>query len=1161
MQTNPFLFYHKREVAGTRPRYNPLERAFNTTALTVLKNDGVRIIMIEVSRTPEAERRRTTCDTTQEVTRIIAGSDPFLHDGMMRCNEVTDREEIPSMKRLRNHEVLYFAAICGLCLLNTTISLYGQAATASISGRVTDASGAVIAGAPVTIRNVGTTFVQTASTDAQGRYSVPDLPIGTYQVQASKTGFQTAVRSNIVLEVGSSPVVDFQLAVGQASQTVEVSAAVSQVETTTAAVSSLVNQTQMRELPLNGRDFEQLILLAPGVSTYPAGGESALTSVAPAYSIAGTRPEGYANMLDGENMLNWWQRNAGGNVTGTSLGIEGIAEFQTLTGTYGAQYGGNGGAINAVSKSGTNDIHGSAYEFLRNSDLDSRSFFDGPSVPPFRRNQFGFSLGGPIKKNKVFFFANYEGIQQVLDTTYVNYVPTPALLQGIVYTLNPATKTYSSQTYPVNPASAAMLAIYPAPNGGLLNGNPDIGINNYVGAQTSPENFFLGRVDWNISDNDSFFTRYQIDYGDRTTYANFGAWPTYDVTHNNFLAMGERHIFSPNLINQLNAYWTRPLSSETQPTTHPAFQVFTPERQDVEITTPSGLTGLGSAYINPFQYMENKYSARDDLSWIKGSHTISMGLGFRRDQLNFFADTYENGNYIFTSLPSFLMGDPFEFTSAPNGQTNALRGMRTIMLTPYIQDDWKVSNRLTLNFGLRYEWESNPVEVNGLLHNVVGPPFGTGYVNVPHAFATNPANFNFDPRAGLAWDVFGDHKTSLRAGFGIYHDVYQTYTFGSAYKSNPPFLTENQFFGATDPNWPIPFIGGGAPPLPSQTTGLFYGTNTTPYSLEYTVSIQRELPWNTLFTVGYQGTRGVHLIAFHDFNAPEPGLTPNGVMTFVHQTGVNPTTGAPVYAQNPRPDPNFGSLDMTDPTSYSSYNALDVALEHKVSANLVFQFSYTYSHCIDSAYTFAGLGGNNGSSAITNPYDWNTDRGNCSFDLRQNISANAVYLLPFHGNRWKEGWQFTVIQAYHTGVPFTLTEGDQADLGNNFDSERPNYVSGCNVYANQNVHAWYNTACFTPSAYGTIGNLGRNNVVGPGYVDTDFGVLKNTRINERFTLEFRAELFNIFNNVNFGLPSGAVFNAASASNGYQASPNVTGNTINTIVGNARQTQFSLKLLF
>ncbi len=266
-----------------------------------------------------------------------------------------------------------------------------QAQTASVSGTVTDSSGAAVPGASIELRNTATGATRTVVTDNQGRYSVPELNIGTYELRGSKTGFETTVRSGVTLTVGAAPVVDIQLPVGQATQTVTVSAEASQVETTNAAVSSLVNQTQMRELPLNGRNFEQLILLAPGVATYPAGGSSALTSVANAYSIAGTRPEGYANTLDGEDVVNWWQRNAGGDVTGTSLGIDSIAEFQTLTGTYGAQYGGNGGAIIAVTKSGTNDFHGSLYEFFRNSALDSRGFFDAGSPPPFRRNQFGAS--------------------------------------------------------------------------------------------------------------------------------------------------------------------------------------------------------------------------------------------------------------------------------------------------------------------------------------------------------------------------------------------------------------------------------------------------------------------------------------------------------------------------------------------------------------------------------------------------------------------------------------------------------------------------------------------------------------------------------------------------------------------------------------------------
>ena len=1058
------------------------------------------------------------------------------------------------MSRFRNRQVLWCAAIFCLALLALPASLFGQAATASISGTVTDSTGAAVPGAAITVRNTGTSATVSAATDTQGRYSVPDLPIGNYEVRVAKTGFQTSVRSGIALTVGSSPVVDVQLPIGQTQETVTVEANAAQVETTNSAVSALVNQTQMRELPLNGRNFEQLILLAPGVATYPAGGSSALTSVANAFSISGTRPEGYANMLDGESMLNWWQRNAGGDVTGTSLGIDSIAEFQTLTGTYGAQYGGNGGAINAVSKSGTNDFHGSAYEFFRNSAMDARGFFDAGSPPPFRRNQFGASLGGPIKKDKVFFFVNYEGIQQVLDTTYVNFVPSPAVHQGIV----------SGQQYPVHPASAAMLALYPLPNGPLI--NSDVGIFTYVGAQQSPENFGLSRVDWTISGTDALFARWEIDYGTRTNYTGLGLWPTFDVTHNNFLTVGERHIFSPTITNQFTSSYSRPVTGETQPTQHAALELFTPARQDAYIALPNGIAPLGSSFINPFQYIQNKFTEKDDLTWIKGSHTISAGISFRREQLNPYAYTYWNGFYIFTSLPNFLTGNPLSFTGAPNGGTDTNRAERLISLEPYIQDDWKINSRLTLNIGLRYGFESNPVEIHNNFYNVVGPPFGTQFQHVPNAYVSNPSVHNLDPRLGLAWDVAGDHKTSVRAGFGIFHDVYQTYTFSSAYLTQPPYLTTNQFFFNNDPSWPVPFVGGGTPLL-SLTNGTYYGIHTTPYTIEYTFNVQRELPKNTLLTVGYVGSQGVHLLAFHDFNAPIPTIDASGIMHFATPDPVAKTSfGTPVMDQNPRPSPAFGALDMTDTTSHSHYNSLQVGLQHRLSSSLVFQFSYTWSHCIDNAYTYGGLGFNNVSSANTNPYNYNQDIGPCSYDLRHNISANVVYLLPFKGNRLKEGWQITGVQAWHTGVPFSLGEGDQADLGNNFDNPRPNVIAGCDVYANQNVHQWYNPACFAPSAYGTVGNMGRNALLGPGFVNTDVGVMKNTKINERVSIQFRAELFNIFNHPNFNFPSTAVFNAGSAQSNYVGTPNTTAGQITSLVGTAvtgaaRQTQFSLKLLF
>ncbi len=1053
-----------------------------------------------------------------------------------------------NMRSLRDRARLSTALILCISFFAAISSLYGQAGTASITGRVTDTSGAAVPSASVVVKNTATSASQTTQSDAEGRYTVPDLAIGSYELSVSKDGFQTSVRTGITLTVGSAPVVDLQLAVGQATQTVTISAEASQVETNNASVASLVNSTQMRELPLNGRNYEQLILLAPGVSTYPAGGSSALTSVANAYSISGARPEGYSNTLDGEDMLNWWQRNAGGDVTGTSLGIDSIAEFQTNTGTFGAQYGGNGAAIIAVTKSGTNEFHGSVYEFLRNSDLDSRGFFDVAAPPPFRRNQFGGTFGGPIKKNKLFFFTNYEGIRQVLDTTYVNYVPSATLREGI----------YNGTQYAINPAANAMLQLYPLPNSPY---NANVGIYKFVGPQITPEDFGVMRVDYNVSEKDSFFARYQADFGTRTTYAGMGLWPAFDVTHNQFLTVGEHHTFSPTLVNSFYSSYSRPLTGEAEPTEHAPLQIFTPARSDVAVSMPIGLTSLGASITDPFQFLENKFTQRDDITWIRGAHTISMGLSFRRDELNPLSETYFNGEYFFTSMTNFFAGDPASFTGAPNGGTNGYRGIRDIRLTPYIQDDWKITSRLTLNFGLRYDWESDPDEVHNILYNAVGPPFGTAFQNVPHAFATNPSNKNFDPRVGLAWDVFGDHKTSVRAGFGIFHDTFQTYTFSSAYITNPPYLTENQVFTAGDPNFPTPFVGGGTPLL-SNTNGTYYGINTTPYSLQYTVNIQRQLPDNTLLTVGYQGTRGVHLLAFHDFNAPAATVT-NGVYSFVHQDATNPA----LLDANPVPDPSFGSLDMLDTTSYSAYNAMEVGVTHRQSANLVFQFSYTWSHCIDGSYAYAGLGGNNVSSANTNPYDWNADKGNCSFDLRQVVAANAVYVLPFKGNRFKEGWQISGVQSWHTGVPFSLGEGTQPYLDNNFDNPRPNVIAGCDVYANQNVHQWYNPACFTASAYGTLGDMGRNALVGPGLVETDISVMKETRIRERMNLQFRAELFNLFNHPNFSYPVTSVFSAGSAATNYQSTPNGTAGEITALVGSgglsnvARQTQFSLRLLF
>src|SRR5262252_2464102 len=377
-------------------------------------------------------------------------------------------------------------------MLLAAAHLHAQGATASISGTVLDPTGAAIPGASITVRNLGTTFTRTVISDDQGRYVAPELPIGEYEVQASLAGFQTVVRRGISLTVGSRPVVDLQLPIGQAAETVSVTGDVSPVETTSSSVSSLVNQTQMRELPLNGRNFEQLILLAPGALSYPAGGSSALVGRAATYSVSGSRPEGYGMLLDGENIQNWWQRGTGAAVTGTSLGIEAIAEFQTLTNTYSAEFGGNGAVVNSATKSGTNVYHGSVYEFLRNNAVDARNFFEQQKAAPFRRNQFGASAGGLVKKNKAFFFFNYEGLRQHLDQSFQAFVPTLAARAQAVASVKP------------------IVDLYPAPTTDLGGG---IGTLITIGGQTADENYYLGRFDYTLSSTDSMFARYVNDTG------------------------------------------------------------------------------------------------------------------------------------------------------------------------------------------------------------------------------------------------------------------------------------------------------------------------------------------------------------------------------------------------------------------------------------------------------------------------------------------------------------------------------------------------------------------------------------------------------------------------------------------------------------------------
>jgi outer membrane receptor protein involved in Fe transport len=1038
----------------------------------------------------------------------------------------------------------------GLALLSTIPVLYGQAA-GTISGTVLDPSGAAIAGANVTVRNTGTALTREVVSDSQGRYFAPELLIGDYEIVATQAGFQRLVRSGITLTVGAQAVVDLQMSIGTAEQTVSVTAEVSQVETTSSAMSMLINTTQMRQLPLNGRNVEQLILLAPGAVAYPNGNQTALVGRGTPFAISGSRPEGYGNLIDGENCLNWWQRGCGAAVTGTSLGIEAIAEFQTLTANYSAEYGGNGAVINYATKSGTNQVHGSIYEFLRNDKLDARNFFELGKAAPFRRNQFGASIGGPVAKDKMFFFFNYEGLRQHLDRANPAFVPDAAAKNGILPCAGiPAADRAQYQSCVGNPTGTAtipitqrvrdILALYPNASG---TGNNGVASVTTLGGETGKENYYLGRFDYNIGSKDSLFVRYVNDVGTLVSVGAVPLWPTYDKSANHYFTINERHIFSPTLVNTFSASFTRPNTTQQQPNTFPALQMF-PGRQDTTISV-TGLAALGANFVNPFRFLQNKFTFSDDLTLIRGNHTLKFGARARREQINAFSYTYWNGNYAFNSLYDLMIGRARLFTGAKDGEAYGNRDFRQIGLAPYIQDDWRVTKNLTINIGMRYEWQSNPIETHNALNNIVNVQTDKTYTNVPRAFKTNPAKMNFDPRMGFAWDIFGDHKTSLRGAFGLYHNPYQTYVMFSGYVGSPPFNSLNQ----ENPSFPVPFQGAGvAAPLPSLTFGTKYDIGTTPYQMQWNMSLQRQLARDTVLTVGYVGSRGIHLLSFRDFNPPTVEKGADNIQRFGKLVNG-------VATSNPRINPNFGSMNLSHPSSTSRYNGLQTSINSRLARDVQTTVSYTWSHCTDLAYTYGGLGGNNGTSTWFNPYDGSIDKGSCSFDIRQNMVINAVYRLPFRGNRLVEGWQISGINNWRTGVPFTPVVGfDRSLLANNFTGSRPNFVAGCDVYANQSRVRWFNASCYTMPELGTIGNSGRNTLTSPGYAALDLNISKDTKIGETSSIQFRAEIYNALNHTNFNVPTQGIFIASGAVNAAQG-------TITSIVGTSRQVQFGIKLLF
>jgi hypothetical protein len=1053
---------------------------------------------------------------------------------------------------------------------------FGQVGTGSIRGAITDPSGAVVPSAHVSVKNVQTSVAISLVTDTDGRYVAPTLPIGSYEIQVQAQGFETAVGQNIVLAVGEQREVNISLSVGQMSQQVAVHESAAAVDTSDSTVSGLINQSQMRDLPLNGRNFEQLIALTPGTVPVTNAASSAYIGRSITYSYGGARPVGQEEMIDGQDIQDFWGHGSGAAVLGTSLGVDAIAEFQTYTSTASAQFGGANGGLNAVTRSGANDLHGSAYYFARDSIFDADPYFvPSTGKPPFRRNQYGGTIGGPIKKNKMFFFANYEGLRQTLGEASVVIVPNQAAtneVQSYMGTLTPGSNQYNAENLVLKSLQAV-----PSPVAGAINLGNGTSQEVVSGNQTGVESYVVGRWDYTVDQKDTIWFR--VIYDHATLAEPFAAnsvalYPQAAFDHNQFENLGWTRNISTTLINQAYFNFTRTAQVGNTPTSIPAFACNSQNVYDCWYSTPgpSNVFGLVTPNAPIFDYIQNKFEPRDQIIWVKGGHSITMGGWVVRQQTLTSTPVNPGGNYYFSAwgysasgtptANSFLTGQPYEFVGALPGFASSARNFRETDLIGFIQDDWKALKNLTINMGLRYSFATNPYDVHNDLYAFVQPyASDTSYVNVTHAFSTNPNLKNIDPRLGLAWSPFKDSKTVIRVGAGIIHYLYQPRDYGVGYNFGPPFDQVTVAFPSF--SIPVQFTCTAAasqctPTQPSIHDALGYNIPTTPYVIQYSANVQHEIG-GVILSAGLIASESSHLLDMVELNPQiNSGTTQNPV--FSTEQLVN---GAETLVSNPRINPNFGMMGEIVPWAHSSYHAVQFQANKAISHGLQFQTSYTNSRCYDDGSGAYAVDGGGGVSPLP-PYPLSRNNGNCSFDRRNNFTFNGVYELPFHGHRLTEGWQISNLFSFHTGLPFTVVCGfDCLGLGEQNSANYVNINPGVNlgqVVQPGHINQYFNPADFSLQQLGTLGNENRFMFYGPSLADDDIALVKNTKIREHMNLQIRAEAFNIANHPNFSNPNTSLYTGPT-------SPNPSAGKITSTISaqgglpSSRQLQFAMRFQF
>jgi outer membrane receptor protein involved in Fe transport len=1033
------------------------------------------------------------------------------------------------------------AVLFGVATLSTA-----QIVGAAIQGTVRDAQGGILPGAAVTVRNVGTGATYEQTTDQSGRYQVFALPPGEYAVEVSLPGFRAIAHRGIRLTVGQTAVLDSVLELGTVTESIEVRADAVSVNLTTGAVSGLVGEREIRDLPLNGRSFQQLALLQPGVQAALAAGNDVVGGRTPKISINGTRPEMNSFLLDGTDINNVYNKTPG-SAAGVLLGVEAVLEFQVLTNAYSAEFGrAAGGVFNAVTRAGANQVTGSVFEFHRNSALDARNFFDPPSAPKpaFTRHQFGGVLGGPLQRDRTFFFAAYEGLIERLGVTGVTAVPDDNARRGVI----------AGREIALHPAVPRHLdVLFPRANGRSLgNGGAE-----YLFSQTQPtdEHFYQLRLDHRPSADNSVFVRATHDRGAVVRIPpNKPPIATVDeATRNTFLTGEYQHTFSQTTLNQLRLGLNRSVSlADNQRTIDiPPDMTWMPGENFGYLTIQGLVTEMAGDFRLPRNDRLNNWQIGNTLIATRGRHLLRLGGQMQYLQFNQDTTSQKGGIVTFNNLELFLTGRPSNVDFAVPGKIDPIRKYRQWLFAGFLQDDVRMTDRVSLNLGLRYEAVTTPTEADGKISNL--RHVNDSALTIGDPWHENPSLNNFAPRVGLAWDPFGTGRTSVRAGFGVFHDqILPKYYFFSG-SLNPPFTTRTSIVNPPFPNVVANFDPNAY--IRAQLQTVNYDLQT-PYVMQFNASVERALTDTLDVTAGYVGSRGRNLIRLGDANlAPE--VIVNGVKTYQPQLG--------------RRNPNFTGVwqRMTDAKSF--YDSLQLSLNRRYTGGWRAQISYTLSESVDDSSGINSQDFSNNVQYVSDWYDLEHDRGLSAFHARHNLTANASWELPFAAERGGVagavfgGWQLNGIATLRTGHPFTIELGFNRSGNLNTTGfsrhERPDLKPGCSPSpVLGGPDRYWDVNCFQLPAVNTRGNLGRNSVIGPGLVSIDASLVKSFPVGGTRTLQIKFEVFNVPNRPNFAIPSGRIaFTGVNADGSPVIAP--TWGRITSTVTTSRQIQLGAKLTF